>query len=144
MSGRAEPVRTSVEVRSYELDSFGHANHAVIVNYLEHGRFRLLRAGGLAPETITARGWGVHVVRIEVDYRAEAMMGDRLIIESWVEAARHSSMTLGQRVVREGDPGTVVAEASIVAVWVGADRRPIRIPDEVRAAIEPFLTPEVS
>jgi acyl-CoA thioesterase FadM len=34
---------------------------------------------------------------------------------------------------REGETdSTLVAEARVVAVWIGADGRPTRIPDEVR------------
>ena len=32
--------RCLIQVRGYELDSFGHVNHANYLNYLEHARWR--------------------------------------------------------------------------------------------------------
>ena len=32
-----------IEVRTSELDSFGHVNHAVYLNYFEHARFEALK-----------------------------------------------------------------------------------------------------
>lgn len=125
----------TVRVRSYELDSFGHVNHAVVLHYFEHARFETLAAGGFAPEVITARGEGVHVVRIEVDYRRELKLGDEVTLETELEEARNSSMTLRQVAHRSGDPAHVFAEARVVAVWVGQDGRPVRIPPDVRAAL---------
>lgn len=128
------PYETEVEVRSYELDSFGHANHTVLLNYLEHARFRALEEGGFSYAELTERGWGVYVVRVEVDYLAEAKLGDRLRIRTGAEEPRRSSMVLVQEVARSDAPDQVVARARITAVWIGENRRPIRVPGEVRAA----------
>lgn len=123
-----------VEVRSYELDSFGHANHTVLLNYLEHARFEALREGGFSFATLVERGWGVYVVRIEVDYLKEARLADRLRIRTSAEPPRRTSMVLVQEAVRAEAPDEVVVRARVTAVWVGPDRRPIRVPGEVRAA----------
>lgn len=125
---------TEVEVRSYELDSFGHANHTVLLNYLEHARFKALEEGGFTYETLAERGWGVYVVRVEMDYLEEARLGDRLLVRTGAEEPRRSSMVLVQEVVRRDDPDAVVARGRVTAVWVGENGRPIRVPEEVRAA----------
>ena len=136
-------------VRSYELDSFGHLNHAVYLNYFEQARFDALTAGGFGLEKLAERGWAVHVVRVEVDFRREALLGQEMLVRTRVSEARSSSMTLEQvavdptqkdRVVGEGRalaarPDAVFAEAKIVVVWIGPDRAPIRIPPEVRTAL---------
>ena len=131
----ADVFETPVVVRSYELDSFHHANHAVFLNYLEHGRVQALQNGGFPYHELAARGWGVYVVRIEVDYLAEARLGDRLTVRTWVERYRRTSMTLAQEVVRADDPSVVVVRALVTAVWVGSDRKPMRLPEEVRLAL---------
>lgn len=130
------PVSTSVvEVRSYELDSFGHANHAVFLNWLEYGRFEALRRVGFPYEDIVARGWGIYVVRIEVDYLREARLAERLLVRTWADGYRRTSMVLAQQIVVEADPTLEVARARVTAVWVGADRRPLRVPEEVRRVL---------
>lgn len=134
-----------IQVRSYELDALGHVNHAVYLNYLEHARFCALEAAGISPGHMAREGWGVHVVRIEVDYRAECRMGDELVILTRVTGLRNSSMTIQQTLERRprddgrtpssGEAGVTAVEAHIVAVWVGPDGRPMRIPSLVRSAL---------
>lgn len=128
-------AETTVEVRSYELDSFGHANHAVFLNYLEFARFEALREGGFPYEELVARGWGVYVVRVEIDYVSEARLGQRLDIRTWAQASRRTSLVLGQEIRAQDDPDRAIARALVTTVWVGPDRRPMRVPDEVREAL---------
>ncbi len=124
-------VEWSTRVRSYELDSFGHVNHAVHLNWFEQARFETIEAAGFAPATLAEKGWGIHVVRVEVDYRREARLGEEMLITTTVDRVRNSSMALMQ--VARCQPGReVVAEARVVLVWIGPDRAPMRIPDEVR------------
>ena len=124
-----------VAVRSYELDAYAHLNHAVFLNYFEHGRFQALRQGGFTPEEFQRRGEAVHVVRVEVDYRREALLDRELLIRTRVEEVRNSSMSLLQAAVDPVDPEQVFAEARVVVVWIGADGRPARIPDDARRAL---------
>lgn len=127
---------TTVRVRSYELDAYRHVNHAVYLNYFEVARFRALARGGFDLDTMERRQWSVHVVRVEVDFRREARLDDVLRIRTEVEAFRQSSMVIVQEAVREdGEDEEMVAEARVVAVWVGAGGRPVRIPGEVREAL---------
>jgi acyl-CoA thioester hydrolase len=122
--------------RSYELDALGHVNHAVYLNWFEQARWDALELAGLPAAEILRRGWGIHVVRIEVDYRAEVRLGDTVRIRTGVEAFRNSSMTIRQRLVRVApgtDPEEVhAADARVVAVWIGENGRPMRIPEDVR------------
>lgn len=131
----------TVEVRSYELDSFGHANHAVFLNWLEYGRFQALAHAGFPYAEIVARGWGIYVVRIEVDYLREARLGERLLVRTWADGYRRTSMVLVQQIVREKEPSIEVARARVSAVWVGPDRRPLRVPEEIRHALGGETTP---
>jgi len=121
-------------VRSYELDSFGHVNHAVLLHYLEHARFIALEEGGFGHAELERRGWGVFVVRVEVDYLGEVLLGDELVVRTSADEPRRSSMVLTQEIVREDEPEKALLRARITAVWVGEDRRPMRVPEEVRAA----------
>lgn len=122
-------------VRSYELDGFGHLNHAVYFNYFEQARFEALAAGGLDLEKMSAGGWGVHLVHAEADFSREALLGTEMVVTTRVSGARSSSMTVEHVAHEPGRPGMVFARGEVVAVWVGPDRRPMRIPEEVRRAL---------
>jgi acyl-CoA thioester hydrolase len=130
-----------IGVRTSELDSFGHVNHAVYLNYFEHARFEALKEAGFSWQVLEERGWAIFVVRIEVDYLAETRREDQLIIRTFAESFRRTSMVLTQEMTRDdgtrpGDSGwTVVARARVTAVWIGPDRKPMRVPEDVREGL---------
>jgi len=128
-------AETVIGVRTSELDSFGHVNHAVYLNYFEHARFEALADAGFSWGTLAERGWAIFVVRIEVDYLAEAGREDRLLIRTWAHSFRRTSMVLAQEMLRAEDPDTAVARAKVTAVWIGPDRKPIRVPPDVREGL---------
>lgn len=132
----ATPVaETVISVRTPELDSFGHVNHAVFLNYLEHARYLALLQAGFDWSHLDEHGWRIYVVRIEVDYLAQVTRGHRLRIRTWAESFRRTTMVLGQEIVRDDDPETVVARARVTAVWIAPDGRPMRVPEYVRAGL---------
>ncbi len=144
-SPKTRRSETEIIVRSYELDSFSHVNHAVFLNYLEYGRFEALRIGGLSRETMAEHGWGVYVVRVEVDYLREARMDDRLIVRTQLGGYRRTSMILAQDIIRRGEEEEPLVRAKVHAVWVDANGRPMRVPGEVKAALgpgRPWSTPD--
>jgi YbgC/YbaW family acyl-CoA thioester hydrolase len=131
--------KSTIRVRSYELDSFGHLNHSVYLNYFEQGRFEALSKGGFGYDEILRRGWAVHVARAEIDYRSELRLDDEVVIETRMAAYTRTSMTLAQEMWRisrlDSAPRVLSAEARIVAVWIGNGGRPMRVPEEIRGAL---------
>jgi len=128
---------TSITVRSGEIDAFGHVNHSVFLHYLEHARFEALEAAGFSWPVLSERDWQIYVVRIEVDYVDQARRGERLLVRTRAEGFRRTTMTLAQEIVREDAPEAVVTRARVTAVWIGPDRRPMRVPEDVRAGLTP-------
>jgi YbgC/YbaW family acyl-CoA thioester hydrolase len=126
---------THIVVRTSELDSFGHVNHAVYLNYFEHARFEALKAAGFAWAELARRGWAIFVVRIEIDYVAETRGEDQLLIRTRAESFRRTSMVLAQEMIRDDGSGTVLARARVTAVWVDADRKPMRVPADVQEGL---------
>lgn len=82
-----------------------------------------------------ARKEAVHVVRVEVDYVSEAMMGQEMEILTTSEHARNTSFSLNQVAHDPADPSRVFARARVVLVWIGPGRRPMRLPDRARSAL---------
>jgi len=106
------PSRLAIETRSYEMDIYSHLNNAVYVQWLEHARLVWLRERGLTytsiPETL-----GVHivVVSLKLDYRAEVVVGDRMVVVTDVVRLGNSSFTFSHRI--EFDDGRVAAEGEV-------------------------------
>lgn len=118
-----------LEVRSYELDVYNHVNNAVYINWLEHGRSKLLQDKGLNYTSII-RQWGVQfmTVRTEIDYRRPLHLGDRVRVTTQVERVGTSSVTLAQKVLCEDEPA---AEAKVVIVYTDIQSgRPTPVPED--------------
>jgi len=126
--------RLRSRARSHELDSFAHVNHAVYLNYFEHARFAALTEGGFPPSRLAERGEGVHVVRIEVDFRRELRLGEEVELRTRAVGAGASSLTISQVMAAPDDTEVIYAEARVVVVWIGPDGRPMRVPQDVRDA----------
>ena len=121
--------------RSYELDGFAHVNHTVFLNWFEQARFDVFEQGGFPAAEIQARGWGVYVVTLQVEYLKEARQGDELVVRTRVGDVTRTSMVFHQVASAVGSPDEASVVASVTAVWIGTDRKPARIPQEVRAAL---------
>ena len=74
------------------------------------------------------------VVRVEATFLQEALLGDEVRVVTWVGERGGASVTLRQRAFR-GDSDVQLAEGSAVSVWLGPNRKPLRVPREVREAL---------
>lgn len=120
------------------MDSFGHVNHATYLSYLEQARWDALEAGGFTSADLRSQGWGIHVVRAEVDYLKPCQQGQILRVHSRPERLRATSMVFSHEIHRMVDgPGAGPAvRATVTLVWIGTDGRPMRIPDVARRALD--------
>lgn len=118
---------TRLTVRPYECDSYGHVNHAVYVNYLEHARMQFLHAAGFDYKGLIQDGFFTVIARLDISYRAPAYADDELAIETEAVDVRRIGGTFRQT-IRRGD--AVVAEADVHWCVVNADGRPARPPEK--------------
>ncbi|MFI1224756.1 MULTISPECIES: acyl-CoA thioesterase [unclassified Streptomyces] len=102
-----------VTVRGYELDTQGHLNQAVYLQYAEHSRWELLRAAGLPQEKLLADGIGPVQLEVTVKYRRELRGGERVRITCRFDYGTGRTFTVEQRILKED--GTVAAEITGVA-----------------------------
>lgn len=118
---------TRLRVRSYECDGYGHVNNANYLHYLEVARADFLAAVGLDYAALTARGYGIYVAKISIEYRSPAFDTDDLEITSESVKTRHVSGVLHQ-IVRRG--GQILAVADVEWAFVGSGGKPTRMPPE--------------
>jgi len=122
------PFACPIQVRWRDVDALGHVNNATIVTYLETARTELWRerfGGGTAIPFVVAR--------VEVDYRRQIGLDDRVRVGLRVSGLRGARYSFDYRVEANG---ALAAEAVTVMAHVRpSERRPSRIPDELRARL---------
>lgn len=73
-----DPFRARITVRGYELDTQGHLNQAVYLQYSEHARWECLRAAGISQDQLIAGGVGPVALEVTVRYLRELRGGDEV------------------------------------------------------------------
>jgi acyl-CoA thioester hydrolase len=116
-------------IRWRDVDSYGHVNNAVYLNYLEECRDRWVADVLGAP-------FGFVIVRVAIDYRRELSLEDEEIVVTCrgIGIGRSSIRTAERVLLRDG---TVAAEAeSVVAKHDEHTRSAIPLDDGERAKLE--------
>ena len=109
-------MQTHIKVRGYHLDVYQHVNNARYLEFLEEARW-----DGLEQEEgfqwMTANRIAFVVVKININYRRPAVLGDLLKVSSQVEQLNGKSGVLSQVITLEPE-GQVVADAQITFVCI--------------------------
>ncbi|WP_200216657.1 acyl-CoA thioesterase [Micromonospora coerulea] len=73
-----DPFRVRITVRGYELDTQGHLNQAVYLQYGEHARWECLRAAGISQDRLISAGVGPVALEVTLRYLRELRGGDEV------------------------------------------------------------------
>ena len=123
-----------MRVRSYELDAYGHVNHAVFLNYFENARVDYLAQKGMSFRSLMEEGCIFIIVRAEVDYIKPLIESDRIEIVGEIEKVGNTSITIRQEMSRLPER-ELVCRGRFVAVFV--DRTsgdPTPVPESFKKA----------
>lgn len=131
-------------LRWADLDSLGHVNNVVYVDYLQEARVDMLRVH--APmQGGEALAEGVVVVRHEVEFRTPLRFRHEPVrIESWVSQIRAATFTMAYEILDErpeGERRVYLRAESVLTPYVFAEERPRRITADEREVLERFLEP---
>ena len=125
---------TTHRVRSYELDSFGHVNNAVFLNYLEYARVEYLLQRGLTFNDFQKWNAVPYVVKAEISYKSPARVHDTLDIKGKIIHWRRSSFVL-HYLIENRTSGKKCAQARLVFTFVDRDEHIVPIPHAFRTAM---------
>lgn len=95
-------------IRWSDVDSYGHVNNAVYLNYLEEARDRWFRA-------VMGDSFGFVVVRVAIDFRSELSLEDEEVLITCAGTGFGTASVRTREEVRTRD-GTLAAEAESVTV----------------------------
>jgi YbgC/YbaW family acyl-CoA thioester hydrolase len=105
----APRIRTDVQVMFFDTDCGGVVSNIAYLRFIEIARTHLAEKLGLAVVEMAQKQTYPVVVRTEIDYRRAARLGDRLVIESWLDRAERARFWCAFRIMRPQD-NTVIAD----------------------------------
>ena len=94
----AEPFTVPITVRGYELDTQGHLNQAVYLQYAEHARWELLRAAGISQDALVSSGVGPVAIETTIRYLRELRSGDEVTVSCAFEWSVGKTFRLVQEI----------------------------------------------
>ncbi|MCQ2981324.1 MAG: acyl-CoA thioesterase [Treponemataceae bacterium] len=122
-------TKTTLTVRSYELDGYNHVNNANYLHYLEVARSDFMDQAGIDFAALTEEGYMLFVTRIDIQYKTSARMGDVLTIETEPVTLKAVQGSFLQKIYLPD--GSVSAEATVY--WASVkDGKPCRLPEKYR------------
>ena len=102
-------IRTEVQVMFFDTDCGGVVSNIAYLRFIEIARTLLAEKLGLPlAEMVDTKRYPV-VVRTEIEYRRAARLGDRLVIEGWLDDLQRVRFWCGFRITRPLDE-TLIAE----------------------------------
>ncbi|MGI9367658.1 MAG: tol-pal system-associated acyl-CoA thioesterase [Ruegeria sp.] len=120
------PIRVYYE----DTDMGGVVYHANYLRYIERARSDWVRNLGNDQNAMRDAGIVWVVRRVEADYLATAKFDDELTVETHMVSISGVRLTMEQ-LVRRGE--TDIFRATVTAVCINNEGKPIRLPAEIRA-----------
>jgi acyl-CoA thioester hydrolase len=132
-------------LRWADMDSLGHVNNVVYVDYLQEARVDMFRVHAPASGG-EALAEGVVVVRHEVEFvRPLVFRFEPVRIETWVTKITAATVTIAYEILDESPEGERVVylrARTVLTPYVFSQERPRRIRPEERQVLERFLERE--
>ncbi|MEU8527556.1 MULTISPECIES: acyl-CoA thioesterase [Streptomyces] len=116
-----EPFTLRIVVRGYELDTQGHLNQAVYLQYCEHLRWESMRAAGISQAALIDTGVGPAALEQTMRFHRELRGGDEVDVTcSWVWGEGKTFRM--EQEIRRAD-GVLACEVSCVAGLLDLEKR---------------------
>ena len=140
-------VLIPVQMRFGDIDSYGHVNNVVMLQYLEDARVRLLAgplpegAGADLPAGTTFRslaGDRLTVIgRQEIEYREQLLYRPEPVsVRVWASTVGGSSFVLDYAIEEEDGSRTYAVAQTVVVQIDRATGRPVRLDQDQRTLLE--------
>ena len=138
------PHVTPVVVTESHIDLMRHVNNVHYLQWLENVAWDHSIALGMQPHDYTRLGHGMVVRRHELDYVAPALLGDRVLLATWIVGLDRLSLHRRYQFVREADGTTLFRGATHFVCVEIASGKVRRMVPEFTATYTRGLTPPAS
>lgn len=130
LNPNAPRIRTEVQVMFFDTDCAAVVHNIAYLRFIEIARTLLAGELGLGLANMAEDKKYPVVVRTEIDYRRAAKLGDKLVVEGWLDRLERVRFWCGFKVVRPADE-TLIAECrQMLAIIQMPEATILRVPDD--------------
>jgi acyl-CoA thioester hydrolase len=131
----ANPHVVTLEVLAADIDAYDHVNNSVYLAWLDRAAWSHSATLGLSLDqcVTTRRGMAAH--RTEIDYLKAALLGDRVLVGTWIVNTDAKLRVERRFQIRRATDGETLSRARIDYVCINLDSgRAVRMPESFRNA----------
>lgn len=130
ISTTAPRIRTEVRVMFFDTDCGGVVHNIAYLRFIEIARTLLAEELGLGLVQMDEEKKYPVVVRTEIDYRRAAKLGDRLVIEGWLDQLERVRFWCAFRIVRPDDNALIAECRQMLALIEMPAAKLLPLPEE--------------
>jgi YbgC/YbaW family acyl-CoA thioester hydrolase len=126
----APRIRTELQVMFFDTDCAAVVHNIAYLRFIEVARTLLAEKLGLPLAQMAETQKYPVVVRTEIDYRRAAKLGEKLVVEGWLDRLERVRFWCAFQIVRPSD-GAVIAECrQMLAIIQMPEAKLLRLPDD--------------
>src|SRR3954468_24810689 len=123
-------IRTEVQVMFFDTDCAAVVHNIAYLRFIEIARTLLAEQLGLGLAGMADQQKYPVVVRTEIDYRRPARLGDKLVVEGWLDELERVRFWCGFRIVRPADETLIADCRQMLAIIDMPSSKLLRVPNE--------------
>ena len=129
MNAKHPRIRTEAQVMFFDTDCGGVVSNIAYLRFIETARTALAEELGLPLAEMTATRRYPVVVRTEIDYRRAAKLGDRLVVEGWLDELQRARFWCGFHIIRPADDAVIANCRQMLALIEMPDAKLLPLPE---------------
>jgi YbgC/YbaW family acyl-CoA thioester hydrolase len=130
MSVSKPRIQTELQVMFFDTDCGGVVHNTAYLRFIEVARTLLAEKLGMALSDMARDQRYPVVVRTEIDYRRAAILGDRLLVEGWLDRVERVRFWCGFHIVRPHDNVRIADCRQMLALVQMPAGKLLRLPDD--------------
>lgn len=130
LNSDAPRIQTEVQVMFFDTDAGAVVHNIAYLRFIEIARTLLAEKLGMRLATMADEKKFPVVVRTEIDYRRSARLGDKLVIDGWLDRLERVRFWCEFRVTRPSDGMLIATCRQMLALVEMPAAKLLRLPDE--------------
>lgn len=126
----APRIQTEVQVMFFDTDAAAVVHNIAYLRFIEVARTLLAEKLGMRLATMADEKKFPVVVRTEIDYRRSAKLGDKLVVEGWLDQLERVRFWCAFRIVRPSDDTLIATCRQMLALVEMPSAKLLRLPDD--------------
>jgi YbgC/YbaW family acyl-CoA thioester hydrolase len=130
LNKNAPRIRTEVQVMFFDTDCAAVVHNIAYLRFIEIARTLLAEQLGLGLAAMAETQKYPVVVRTEIDYRRAAKLGDKLVVEGWLDRLERVRFWCAFKIIRPADDTLIAESRQMLAIIQMPEAKLLRVPED--------------